>query len=239
MIYLYKKRRWLYISLSFLSLLGVVILPSFWNLNPANAYEQNSLTIAVQQAKSAGTNTLEQGRNLYRQGRFAEAANVWLTAVKQYQLQNDTLNQALSLSYLSLAQQELQQLDNSQKSVSKALELLKTAKPAPDAIVWAQVLNTQAGLQLHTGKANSALESWKQAQKYYEQAKDDVGSLGSQISQAQALQSMGFYRRSKKQLEAINKNLKKMPDSEIKVSGLRSLGVLYSQWEFLKTVKKF
>ncbi|MEM6403246.1 MAG: hypothetical protein AAF757_23955, partial [Cyanobacteria bacterium P01_D01_bin.116] len=77
MIYLYKKRRWLYISLSFLSLLGVVILPSFWNLNPANAYEQNSLTIAVQQAKSAGTNPLEQGRNLYRQGRFAEAANIW------------------------------------------------------------------------------------------------------------------------------------------------------------------
>ncbi|MEM1395080.1 MAG: CHAT domain-containing protein, partial [Cyanobacteria bacterium P01_H01_bin.150] len=191
----------------------------------ANAYEQNSLTIAVQQAKSAGTNPLEQGRNLYRQGRFAEAANIWLTAVKQYQLQNDTLNQALSLSYLSLAQQELQQLDNSQKSVSKALELLKTVKPAPDAIVWAQVLNTQAGLQLHTGKANAALESWKQAQKYYEQAKDDVGSLGSQINQAQALQNMGYYRRSKKELEAINQKLKKMPDSEIKVSSLRSLGV--------------
>ena len=225
MIYLYKKRRLLYISLSFLSLLGVVILPSFWNLNPANAYEQNSLTIAVQQAKSAGTNPLEQGRNLYRQGRFAEAANIWQTVAKQYQLQNDTLNQALSLSYLSLAQQELQQLDNSQKSVGQALELLKTVKPAPDAIVWAQVLNTQAGLQLHTGKANAALESWKQAQKYYEQAKDDVGSLGSQINQAQALQSMGFYRRSKKELEAINQKLKKMPDSEIKVSSLRSLGV--------------
>ena len=224
MIYLCKKRRWLYISLSLLSLFSVVILPLFWNISSVVAYEADSSNVAVK-AESVELNSLEQGRNLYRQGRFAEAANVWGKVAKQYQMQNDTLNQALSLSYLSLAQQELQQLDNSQKSVSKALELLKTAKPVPDAIVWAQVLNTQAGLQLHTGKANAALESWKQAQKYYEQAKDNVGSFGSQINQAQALQSMGFYRRSKKQLEAINKNLKKMPDSEIKVSGLRSLGV--------------
>ena len=219
MIYLFCKRRWLYISLCFLSLCLALLCPLLWNLNAATAYEGDSATVAIK------ANPLKQGRKLYGQGRFAEAANIWQTAAKQYQIQNDTLNQALSLSYLSLAQQELQQLDNSQKSISKALELLKTAKPAPDAIIWAQVLNTQAGLQLHTGKANAALESWKQAQEYYEQAKDDVGSLGTQINQAQALQSMGFYRRSKKELEAVNKKLQKMPDSEIKVSGLRSLGV--------------
>ncbi|MEM1395331.1 MAG: CHAT domain-containing protein, partial [Cyanobacteria bacterium P01_H01_bin.150] len=224
MIYPFLKRRWLYISLSFLSLCLALLLPLFWNINSVIAYEENSSNTAIKKAESVNTNPLEQGRNLYRQGRFAEAANVWQTGAKQYQIQNDSANQALSLSYLSLAQQELQQLDNSQKSVNKALELLKTAQKKADAIVWAQVLNTQAGLQLHTGKANAALESWKQAQKYYEQAKDNVGSLGTQINQAQALQSMGYYRRSKKQLEAINKNLKKMPDSEVKVSGLRSLG---------------
>ncbi|MEO1765228.1 MAG: hypothetical protein AAFR83_25550, partial [Cyanobacteria bacterium J06629_18] len=224
MIYLFQKRRWLYISISFLSLCLALLLPLFWNINSVIAYEENSSNTAIKKAESVNINPLEQGRNLYRQGRFAEAANVWQTVAKQYQIQNDSANQALSLSYLSLAQQELQQLDNSQKSVNKALELLKTAQQKADAIVWAQVLNTQAGLQLHTGKSNAALESWKQAQKYYEQAKDDVGSLGTQINQAQALQSMGYYRRSKKQLEAINKNLKKMPDSEVKVSGLRSLG---------------
>lgn len=225
MIYLFLKRRWLYISLCLLTLFSVVVLPLFWNINPVIAYEEKPSIIAVKQANATDVNPLERGRNLYRQGRFAEAANIWQSGAKQYQIQNDTLNQALSLSYLALAQQELQQLDNSQKSVSKALELLKTAKPAADAVVWAQVLNTQAGLQLHTGKANAALESWKQAQQYYSLAKDDVGIIGSQINQAQALQSMGFYRRSKKQLEAINQSLKKMPDSEIKVSGLRSLGV--------------
>ncbi len=225
MIYLFLKRHWLYISLCLLSLFSVVILPLFWNIGSVIAYETDSANVAVKQAESIQVNPLTQGRNFYRQGRFAEAANVWQTAAKQYRIQNDTLNQALSLSYLALAQKELQQLDNSQKSVSKALQLLKTAKPAPDAIVWAQVLNTQAGLQLHKGKSQAALESWEQAQKYYEQAKDNVGSLGTQINQAQALQSMGFYRRSKKQLEAVNKKLKDMPDSEIKVSGFRSLGV--------------
>ncbi|MCJ8282020.1 MAG: hypothetical protein MJK14_19795, partial [Rivularia sp. ALOHA_DT_140] len=201
------------------------ILPLFWNINSVTASEVNSVNIAVKKVSSIDVNPLNKGRNLYRQGRFAEAANIWQKAAKQYQIQNDTLNQALSFSYLALAQQELQQLDNSQQSIDQALQLLRTTKPTPDAIVWAQVLNTQAGLQLHTGKANAALESWEQAQQYYEQAKDDIGSLGSQINQAQALQNMGFYRRSKKQLEAINKKLKNMPDSEIKVSGLRSLGV--------------
>lgn len=219
MIHLFQKRCWLYISLSFFSLC-LVLLPLFWSINPATAYEGNSSTVAVKQA-----NALKQGRTFYSQGRFAEAASVWQTAAKQYQMQNDTLNQVLSLSYLSLAQQELQQLSNSQQSIDKALELLKTAQPAADAIIWAQVLNTQAGLQLHTGRASAALKSWQQAQKYYQQAGDKEGSLGSQINQAQALQSMGFYRRSKKQLEAINQQLKNMPDSEIKVSGLRSLGV--------------
>jgi len=33
---------------------------------------------------------------------------------------------------------------------------------------------------------------WQQAQKFYEQAGDKMGSLGSQINQAQALQTLGF-----------------------------------------------
>ncbi|MEA5596590.1 CHAT domain-containing protein [Rivularia sp. UHCC 0363] len=221
MIYRFQKRRWLYISLCFLSLC-LVLLPLFWNLNPAKAYEEVSAKVAVKQTEDA--NLLEQGRTLYHQGRFTEAANIWQTAAKQYQIQGDTLNQALSYSYLSLVQQQLNQLSNSQQSVDKALELLKSAKSAPDAIIWAQVWNTQAGLQLYTGKGEVALESWQQAQKYYEQAGDKEGSLGSQINQTQALQSMGFYRRSKKQLEAIAQKLQNLPDSEIKVSGLRSLG---------------
>jgi CHAT domain-containing protein len=105
------------------------------------------------------------------------------------------------------------------------LKLLQTSIPSADAILWAQALNTQANLQLHNGKAEIALENWQQAQKYYEQAGDLMGSLGSQINQAQAFQSLGFYRRSKEQLQTLTQKLGAMPDSEIKVSGLRSLGL--------------
>ncbi len=102
---------------------------------------------------------------------------------------------------------------------------MQTNKPSADAIIWAQILNTQANLQLHTGKAETAIENWQKAEKFYEQAGDKMGSLGSQINQAQALQSLGFYRRSKQQLEVLTQKLGAMPDSEIKVSGLRSLGL--------------
>ncbi|MCC5633097.1 CHAT domain-containing protein [Nostoc sphaeroides CHAB 2801] len=109
--------------------------------------------------------------------------------------------------------------------MSKVQKLLQTSIPSANAILWAQALNTQANLQLHNGKAETALESWQQAQKFYEQAGDEMGSLGSQINQTQALQSLGFYRRSKQQLEVLTQKLQGMPDNEIKVSGLRSLGL--------------
>ena len=225
MIYHFPKRRCLYIIFSFFSLFLALLLPCFGNINPVTASSGSSAKMGIKQVSSVNTDLLEKGRSLYRQGRFTEAASIWQSAVRQYRMQGDKLNQVLSLSYLSLAQQELQQLSNSQKSVENALKLLKAIQPVPDAIIWAQVLNTQAGLQLHMGKSQTALENWQQAQKYYEKAGDKLGSLGSQINQAQALQSLGFYRRSKKQLETINQKLENMPDSEIKVNALRSLGV--------------
>ncbi|MEH1940488.1 MAG: CHAT domain-containing protein [Nostoc sp.] len=216
-----KQFRWLYISLSILSLcLAVTITPV-----RASLQVPTTSTLNVSASPSQPTNWLEQGRNLYRSGRFAEAVTNWQTAAQQYHTQGDGLNEALSLSYLSLAQQELNQWEAAQQSIEQSLKLLQTGKPSADAILWAQALNTQANLQLHTGKAETALASWQQAEKYYDQAGDKIGSLGSQINQAQALQSLGFYRRSKQQLEALTQKLLAMPDSEVKVSGLRSLGL--------------
>jgi CHAT domain-containing protein len=212
-----KQRRWLYISLSILSLCLAV------TITPARASVQISATSTLNVSES--TNWLEQGRKLYHLGRFAEAVTAWQTAAQQYRTQGDPTNQALCLNYLSLAQQELNQWEAARQSIEQSLKLLQTAKPAADAIIWAQILNTQANLELRTGKAEIALESWQKAQKYYQQAGDEIGSLGSQINQAQALQSLGFYRRSKQQLEVLTQKLVAMPDSEVKVSGLRSLGL--------------
>ncbi|BAZ40843.1 TPR repeat protein [Calothrix sp. NIES-4101] len=229
-----RQTRWLYVSLSIFSLcLAFTIAPvkasSPSGLNsvprqqtsPVNVSAIESSVISVSQS----TNLLEEGRKFYGLGRFNEAVTAWQTAVQKYQATGDRLNQALGLSYLSLAQQELNQWEAAQKSIEQSIKLLQTTKPSADAIVWAQTLNTQANLQLRTGKAETAIATWQQAQKYYQQAGDTTGSLGSQINQAQALQSLGFYRRSRQQLEELSQKMAAMPDSEVKVSGLRSLGL--------------
>ncbi|MFN6481975.1 MULTISPECIES: CHAT domain-containing protein [unclassified Nostoc] len=216
MAFFIKQTRWLYVSLAILSLCLA------FTITPIKASPPVTTPVL---SSSQPPNRLEEGRNLYHSGRFAEAVTIWQTAAQQYHTQGDRQGEALSLSYLSLAQQELNQWEVAQQSIEQSLKLLQTSIPSADAILWAQALNTQANLQLHTGKAETALESWQQAQKFYEQAGDKMGSLGSQINQAQALQSLGFYRRSKQQLEVLTQKLQKMPDNEIKVSGLRSLGL--------------
>ncbi|MBD2772902.1 CHAT domain-containing protein [Iningainema tapete] len=211
-----KLSRWLYLSLSILSLCLA------FTITPVKASPPVTTTPV---SSFPSTNWLEEGRKLYSFGRFAEAITAWQTAAKQYQKQGDRLNEALSLSYLSLAQQELNQWEAAKKSIEQSVKLLQTAKPSGDAIIWAQVLNTKANLELRIGRAETALTNWQQAQKYYERSGDTMGSLGSQINQAQALQSLGFYRRSRQQLEELTQKLAAMPDSDVKVSGLRSLGL--------------
>ncbi|ADI65763.1 CHAT domain-containing protein [Trichormus azollae] len=221
MIFSIKHNRCLYICLSIVSLcLAVTITPA----KPSVLMQTNS-TFNVSLSNSQSTNGLEQGRNLYQSGRFAEAVIAWQRAANNYHTQGDRTNEALSLSYLSLAQQELNQWEAARQSIEKSVKILQTAKPSFNAIIWAQILNTQANLELSTGQTETALEIWQQAQKYYEQVGDNMGSLGSQINQAQALQTLGFYRRSKQHLEMLTQKLAVMPDSEIKVSGLRSLGL--------------
>jgi CHAT domain-containing protein len=211
-----------FVALSGCSFCLILALTSFATIAPLPARSADPVAVSTTVAKG-GSADLDQGRALYKAGKLAEAVSVWQAASQQFAAQGDSLNQALSLSYVSLGQQELNQWDPAQTAIAQSLQLLKASGKA-DAILWAQALNTQASLQLHLGKADDALDSWKQAQKYYDQAGDKQGSLGSQINQAQALQELGFYRRARQQLEQLAQQLEAQPDSEIKVSSLRSLG---------------
>lgn len=183
-------------------------------------------------------NSLERGRSLYEAGRFADAADAWQNAAQGYETQGDRANQALSLSYLSLAHQELAQWEDAKDAIARSLNLLEGSS---ESILLAQALNTEAQLLLATGQSQTALDTWKRAQQLYEQAGDTSGALGSQINQAQALQSMGFYRRARNSLDASAKQLDAMPDSALKASGFRSLGIaleaigeLRTSWDMLK-----
>ena len=163
---------------------------------------------------------LEQGRTFYRAGRIAEAAAVWKQAAQGYDALGEPLNQALCLSYLASAYQDLGQLQDAQKAISQSLELITNNKQ-----ILAQALNTQGSLQLAMGQTEAALNTWKQAENAYADAGDKAGMLGSQINQAQALQTLGLYRQAQTTLEQVNEKLQAQPNSLLKASGLQSLGV--------------
>jgi CHAT domain-containing protein len=200
--------------------LGVLTLLLATIVFPAIA-QHSPVTSIVQQANDPQI-FLKEGKNRYQNGQFSEAVNNWQKAAQAYQTQGDSLNQALSLSYLSLAYQELGQWEEAQKAIAQSLELSQPAKD--NSLVLAKVLNAQGSLQLARGQTQEALNTWQEAEKRYQEAGDETGKLGSQINQAQALQNLGQYRRSRSLLEQVQQQLQTQPDSSLKATGLRSLG---------------
>ncbi|WP_009632123.1 CHAT domain-containing protein [Synechocystis sp. PCC 7509] len=166
---------------------------------------------------------VQTGRKLYETGQFLAAIKVWQLSLQAYQKQNDVANQAMVLSNLSLAYQQLGQWEEATKAIASSLKLLppSTAKNLP---ILAQALNTQGSLQLSLGQSQEALNTWVQATATYTQAKDETGIARSLINQSLALQALGFYRRALATLNSVNQNLQKQPDSLVKIAGLRNLG---------------
>ncbi|HEY9854021.1 MAG TPA: CHAT domain-containing protein [Leptolyngbyaceae cyanobacterium] len=221
------------------SIIKLIYYPFWWGLLtflivtavlPAIAKENfrpiQNADIQNNHLKSAVENNdnslLESGRTLYNNGRFADAIEIWQQAVKELEKNGDYPQLALTLSYLSNAYQELGQWEAAKIAIERSLSILKNQ---PNAAILARSLNTQGSIQLARGQTETALDTWKQAEKIYRQAGDETGILGSQINQAQALQNLGMYRRAKVTLEEVNSRLQTMSDSPIKAAGLRSLGV--------------
>jgi CHAT domain-containing protein len=189
------------------------------------------LPVAAQQLtiiqNSNAPSQLEQGLAFYEVGRFSEAVTQWQQAVRDFEARGDRINQAVSLNYLSQAYQDLGQWQDAQKAISQSLELLTTnqQQTTNNKLIFAQALNTKGSLQLAMGQTEAALDTWKQAENAYAEAGDETGVLGSRINQAQALQTLGLYRRAQTTLEQVNETLQTKPDSLLKATGLRSLGV--------------
>ena len=192
--------------------------------SPALA-QPSSLITQIEQS-SHSLNLIEKGRMAYEAGRYIEAVTVWEQAAQEYQKQGDRLNRASTLNYLSLAHQELGQWQQAQQEIAQSLQLLQE-QPELQNGNWAvlgQALNAQGSLQLATGEAEAALETWQQAASHYKKAQDEMGVIGSQINQAQALQTLGLYRRSQKLLEEVAQELEQQSDPILKALGFRSLG---------------
>jgi CHAT domain-containing protein len=97
---------------------------------------------------------------------------------------------------------------------------------APDAALLstAQLLNQQGADYLATGKPKLALNIWRRANQIYTILQDKEGIIGTEINQAQAFQSLGFYRQSLSLLQTVQVKLQQEPVSHLKMKGLLSLG---------------
>jgi CHAT domain-containing protein len=183
-------------------------------------------TSDIQSSAQNPKSFLDQGRIRFEAGRFAEAANIWQQAVASYERQGDISNQAWSLSYLSLAYQNLGEWQKAQTAIDASLRVLQNSRSKTvNPLIIAVVLNTQGSLKISIGQPEAALKSWQEAEKAYAAANDTAGQLGSKINQAQALQAMGLYRRAKSVLASVNEKLVKQEDLWLKLKALRSLGV--------------
>ncbi|MCY7336269.1 MAG: CHAT domain-containing protein [Chamaesiphon sp.] len=88
----------------------------------------------------------------------------------------------------------------------------------------AQTLNQRGAEFLAAGKPDKALANWQEAHQLYTKVKDPQGMIGTKINQAQALQSLGFYRQALLNLQEVNVKLQQQPDSDLKMQGLLGLG---------------
>lgn len=169
---------------------------------------------------------IEQSRKLYDEGNFTEAATVLQQAVEVFRAKGDRLGEAIALSNLSLTFKQLGQLEKAYSYITESLKILTDSelKTQNSELVLAQTLDIQGNLQLELGKAQQALETWKQTDKIYDRIGDKNGQIRSQINIAQAQQALGMYRQARTTLEQVNKILETQPDSITKATALRSLG---------------
>ncbi|WP_242021832.1 CHAT domain-containing protein [Microcoleus sp. FACHB-831] len=169
---------------------------------------------------------VQQGRTLYETGQFSSALAVWQQAQGEFEAKGDVVNRAMVLSNLSLTYQQLGQWKSAEKAIASSLELLKNSGTSTkeSKLVLAQALNTQASLQLALHSAEKAVDTWQQAAEAYEKAGERVGSLRAKINQAQALRSLGLYRRSLETLQQVNQGFSAEPDSQTKAAAGHTLG---------------
>ncbi len=210
-----KSFDWLRLLLYFLlTLLCILTSPVLAKVPDAN----NSLS----QLTNTTITTLQQGKVLYDAGRFAQAVQVLQQAAQEYKQQGNHLRLATTLSNLSLAYQQLGAWTQAQQAITESLNLLKGQKKSQNLL--AQALDIQGRLQLAMGQTDKALATWQQTAKIYQQIKNHSGVVRSQINQAQAWRTQGFYRRAVEILEQTSQKLQSQPDSIEKAVGLRSLG---------------
>jgi CHAT domain-containing protein len=190
---------------------------------PVFAYLSSGATVT--QSLPTASQLLQQGREHYEAGQYAPALKIWQQAAQAYQSQDDRINQAMVLSNVALANQQLGQLSDANEAIDSSLQLLQSEPNTKERRrILAQALNTQGSLQMAQGQTQQALTTLQQATDAYKQVGDEAGVVRSLLNQAQALRVLGLYHRALSTLTQVNQTLQTQPNSLLKAAGLRHLG---------------
>jgi CHAT domain-containing protein/tetratricopeptide (TPR) repeat protein len=184
--------------------------------------------LTVKSQASQAESLVEQGKTLYETGQFTEAIKVLQQAAAAFTASRDELKEAMTLSNLCLAYQQLGLWAEAEKAIAQSLKLLhpreNTDTSGDQSQILAQALDMQGQLQLAQGQAEAALTTWQKAADIYEKIGDRSKLTRNRINSAQALQALGLYLQANKVLNEVQQTLTSLPDSLLVATGLRSLG---------------
>lgn len=140
---------------------------------------------------------VEVARYYYDRGDFDRAGKLLEEAIKTSEMNGEMLQQIQAIALLSLSQQKLGNWQQAADAIDRAmLVLTKISRDKQVDRVEAQIVNIKGSLQLATGKSEDALKSWQRAETLYKNSGDRIGASGTRLNQAEALENLGFYRRS-------------------------------------------
>ncbi|MEM1255824.1 MAG: CHAT domain-containing protein [Cyanobacteria bacterium P01_H01_bin.21] len=223
--------RWLLVGL--ISLLMTVAIPAELSRLPG-------LTGSLVAAETAPA-SLQQGMTHYEAEQFQAALQQWQQANLEFERQGNRQQQALTLSYLSLAHQQLGELEQADHRLQESLQLLEPDAIQADSLeqaeTYAKVLNAQGKLHWLQGDLEPALSVWQTSEQAYHQAGDIVGVAITQMNQARVLQYLGLNSQAQSVLEQAYQYLQQQPDVELKVTGLRHLSGVLRQIGELETAQ--
>jgi CHAT domain-containing protein len=170
-------------------------------------------------------NLVEQGRVLYEGDRYNDAVKILQQANAAFAESGDKLGQAMTLSNLSLAYQQLGLWTEAENAITQTLNLLQNLDSSKQSSeIFAQALDVQGRLQVAQGQTEKAINTWQQAADIYLKIGESAKLIRNRINSAQALQVLGLYRQAENILEELRRSLATLPDTIDKITGLRSLG---------------
>lgn len=215
----YKKSKRTIITVYAFLFSFAFLFPLFFQITLAH-----STVPTVFQTSTNPQTLVQQGKELYDAGEFAEAVNILQQAADRFKAEGDPLRQAMSLSNLSLAYQKLGKWNEAQEAIASSLQILDNTNTTEQLKLKGAAQDIQGQLYLALGQADSARESFLAAANSYQQAGDEKGIIRSQINQAGAEQASGMYRRALDTLQNIRETMQNQEDSALKATALRSLG---------------